>query len=191
MKPKKILFIAFVVVVVVQLSVPAVMILKHEDVLQTGTVYKFKTAPIDPNDPFRGKYISLNFDDALTFYDSNENFNKQETAFVLLDNDAEGFAKIKAVLKQEPDNQQDYVKVKVYHAYGSNHHRIRITYPFDKFYMEESKAPDAENRYRQSVGKPDKKPAYALIAVKNGTAVLKDVIIDGHSVNDIVNQTGK
>ena len=112
----------------------------------------------------------------------------QETAFVLLDKDAEGFAKIIAVLKQEPDNQHDYVKVKIYRAYGSDKNRFRITYPFDRFYMEETKAPDAEKIYRQSAGDPDKKPAYTLVAVKNGNAVLKDVIINGRSVKDIVNK---
>ncbi len=188
MRSKKILIIAFVVVVVVQLLVPLTMILKHEDVLQTGKIYKFKTAPIDPNDPFRGKYITLNFDRALTIYASNENFDGQKPAFVLLDKDTEGFAKIKAVLKQEPENQSDYVRAKAYKPYGANENRIRITYPFDRFYMEECKAPDAEKIYRQSAGEPDKKPAYALVAVKNGNAVLKDVIIDGRSVKDITNR---
>ena len=188
MKHKKIIIIVFVVVALVQLFVPLKMILKHEDVLQTGNVYKFKTAPIDPNDPFRGKYITLNFDRDLTLYTSNEKFEGQETAFVLLDKDTEGFAKIKAVLKQEPDNQHDYVRVKVYKPYGANENRIRITYPFDRFYMEESKASDAEKIYRQSAGEPDEKPSYALVAVKNGNAVLKDVIIDGRSVKDIVKQ---
>ena len=178
----------FVVVALVQLFVPLKMIMKHEDVLRTGNIYKFKTAPIDPNDPFRGKYMTLNFDRALTLYASNEKFEGQETAFVLLDKDTEGFAKIKAVLKQEPDNQHDYVKVKVYKPYVANENRIRITYPFDRFYMEETKAPDAEKIYRRSAGDPDKKPAYALVAVKNGNAVLKDVIIDGRSVKDIAKQ---
>ena len=186
MKFKNTHIIAFIAMLIVQLLVPFTMILKHESVLQTGNVFKFKTAPIDPNDPFRGKYIRLNFDNALTIYNSKVDFDGQESAFVLLDKDADGFAKIKDVTKEEPDNREDYVKVKIYHAYGSNHHRIRIIYPFDKFYMEETKAPEAEIRSRRSFGNPDKKQSYALVAIKNGNAVLKDVIIDGRSVKDIV-----
>ena len=52
----------FVLVALMQLFVPANMIWSREKVLNEGKIYKFKTAPIDPNDPFRGKYISLNFE---------------------------------------------------------------------------------------------------------------------------------
>lgn len=52
--------------------------------------------------------------------------------------------------------------------------------------MEETKAQPAEIIYRESVGKPHKKPAYALVAINKGRGVIKDLIIDGRSVKDIV-----
>ena len=55
------IFIIFIVVGLVQLFVPANMILNEETILKSGTVYKFKTRPVDPNDPFKGKYINLNY----------------------------------------------------------------------------------------------------------------------------------
>lgn len=63
MKNKKILFILFITVVIAQLFIPVKIILNKEDILKTGTAFKFKTAPIDPTDPFRGEYIILNFDE--------------------------------------------------------------------------------------------------------------------------------
>lgn len=63
MNKKKILLLSFFLVAVVQLYVPSKMIWDREEVLRTGTEYKFRTAPIDPTDPFRGKYITLRFDD--------------------------------------------------------------------------------------------------------------------------------
>ena len=51
----KILLSVFILVALVQLFVPAKMILDREDILDMGKEYKFKTEPIDPNDPFRGK----------------------------------------------------------------------------------------------------------------------------------------
>ncbi|MCX7044402.1 MAG: GDYXXLXY domain-containing protein [Candidatus Sumerlaeota bacterium] len=42
-----------------QLSVPAWMIWRHENVLDAGWQYKFRTAPVDPADPFRGRYVAL------------------------------------------------------------------------------------------------------------------------------------
>lgn len=54
MTNKKTLLSVFILVAIVQLYVPAKMILDREDILDTGKEYKFKTEPIDPNDPFRG-----------------------------------------------------------------------------------------------------------------------------------------
>ena len=59
---KKTQIVLFVLVALAQLYVPAKMIWDQEDVLKNGSEYKFKTDPVDPNDPFRGKYITLSFD---------------------------------------------------------------------------------------------------------------------------------
>ena len=48
--------------VMVHLYVPAKMIFNKEAVLAQGKDYRFKTAPIDPYDPFRGKYIDLYYE---------------------------------------------------------------------------------------------------------------------------------
>ena len=63
MKTKLVYITAFVLIVLAQWYVPALMISEHEDVAANGKVLKFKTAPIDPYDAFRGKYIMLNFRD--------------------------------------------------------------------------------------------------------------------------------
>ena len=63
MNRKTILWVAFIVVALVQLYVPAQMIWESEGVIAAGTAYKFNTAPVDPKDPFRGKYITLNYSD--------------------------------------------------------------------------------------------------------------------------------
>ena len=60
---KKITWICFVLLVVLQLWAPASMIYNREDVLKNGKAFKFRTAPVDPSDPFRGKYIVLSFDE--------------------------------------------------------------------------------------------------------------------------------
>ena len=45
----------------VQLSVPAWMIIDRESVIAEGREYKFEAAPLDPYDPFKGKYITLRY----------------------------------------------------------------------------------------------------------------------------------
>ncbi|HUR30287.1 MAG TPA: GDYXXLXY domain-containing protein, partial [Saprospiraceae bacterium] len=79
---KIILPIAFAIMVLVQLYVPASMIMESEKVLKEGKEFKFKTAPVDPTDPFRGKYVELNFD-AINFRGPiRDTFNYGEMVYV-------------------------------------------------------------------------------------------------------------
>ena len=102
MNSKKIIFLAFILVALVQIYVPAKIILDRAIVLNSGKEFKFKTAPIDPSDPFRGKYINLNFNDNTIEIQNKENWARGETVFVLLTTDNNGFAKIKSVSKAKP-----------------------------------------------------------------------------------------
>ena len=185
MNSKKILLSIFILVALVQLYVPASMIWSREKVLSEGTVYKFKTAPIDPNDPFRGKYISLNFDENTVEVENAEDWLKQQEAYAILTTDKDGFARIRSVTKEIPVGDEDYIKVKVLFVSLNDENKVEIEYPFDRFYMEESKAYDAELLHRESL-KDTSKITYALVSVKNGEAVLKDVLIDGVSIKEIV-----
>ena len=186
MNSKKIIFLAFIVVALVQIYVPARIILDRTIVLNSGKEFKFKTAPIDPNDPFRGKYINLNFNDNTIGIQSKEHWARGETVFVLLTTDNNGFAKIRSVSKAKPSDTRDFLKAKVDHVIYDGS-KLFIEYPFERFYMEESKAYDAELTYNRTL--PDtSQVAYALVNIKNGESVLKDVMINGISIVEIVKQ---
>lgn len=186
MNSKKIILLAFILVALVQIYFPARFIIDRSIILSSGKEFKFKTAPIDPSDPFRGKYINLNFNENTFEIQNKENWTRGETVFVLLVNDNNGFAKIKSVSKVKPLDSQDFLKAKVgYVIYDGL--KLSIEYPFDRFYMEESKASDAELTYRRAV--PDSNQVtYALVNIKNGESVLKDVMINGISIREIVKQ---
>ena len=62
MKKLAALWILFAAAVVAQWAAPLSMIFRSERVLSGGQAFKFKTAPVDPVDAFRGRYIALNFD---------------------------------------------------------------------------------------------------------------------------------
>ena len=63
--------------------------------------------------------------------------------------------------------------------------KISIDYPFDTYYMEESKAYDAELTYQRSQ-LDSTQITFALVHIKNGKAVLKNVLIDGVPIREIV-----
>ncbi len=183
----KILFPLFILLALVQLFVPAKMILDREDILKTGKEFKFRTAPIDPNDPFRGKYITLSFSNTTFDVQDGDEWNRDEDVYVLLKEDIEGFAIIKSVSKDKPSEKQDFVKAKIRNGgwkFNFNNN-ITIDYPFDRYYMEESKAYDAELAYRDAQINEDN-ITYALVSIKDGDAVLKDVFINDVSIKEIV-----
>lgn len=182
---KKILLSVFILVALVQLFVPAKMILDREDILDMGKEYKFKTEPIDPNDPFRGKYITLRYEENMIEIQNEKDWIRGEIIYVFLTTDNEGFAKIKSVSKENPTDNQDFLKTKVSHVTGNGSNKLTIDYPFDRYYMEESKAYDAELTYRKSQ-LDTSQIAYALVSIKDGEAVLKDVLINGVSIREIV-----
>jgi uncharacterized membrane-anchored protein len=173
--------------VAVQLVVPASMIYNAEAIIAKGTEYKFITTPIDPTDPFRGKYITLSYRENRFQIYNPEEWSTNEIVFVTLTTDENGYAKISSVSKKMPADQQDFVKAKV--SYVTNMENednyLTISYPFDRYYMEESKASDAETLYLESL-RDTNLITYGLVNIKAGEAVLKDVMIDGKSIKEMV-----
>lgn len=182
MNNKKIIFIVFILVALAQLFVPAKMILDREEVLNEGKEFKFRTAPIDPNDPFRGKYIVLSFENNTVDIQNQEDWLEGEAIYVLLSEDGSGYVTLDSVSKDKSAFTQDFLKAKVSWVNGN---KLTVEYPFDRYYMEESKAYDAELEYRESQIDTTR-IAYALVSIKDGEAVLKDVLIDGIPIREIV-----
>jgi len=54
----------YLVAVLAQVAVPATMIWGRERTLAVGSVYKFRTQPVDPYDAFRGRYVSLRIEES-------------------------------------------------------------------------------------------------------------------------------
>jgi len=184
------IFILFIVVAMIQFSIPAKMIFDREDILKTGEIYKFKTQPIDPNDPFRGKYITLNYElDSSKTIDST--WYRDEEILVYLEKDKSGFAQLKTVSKVKLDIKHDFVTAKV-SWYNRNDNIVNFDLDFDRYYMEEFKAKPAEDIYRKYNRRQDiTNTTFALVAVKNGEAVLKDVLINDKSIKDYIEEVDK
>lgn len=151
------------------------MIFDQEHVITTGKAYKFKTRPIDPSDPFKGKYIHLNYDINSVPTNDSTWFN-YEPIFISLTTDSLGYAMVKKVARQKPDNS-NYIKAEVnwYNAYKKE---VNFSIPFDEFYMNENKAYDAELAYMEAQRDTLPNNTYALVYVLNGVGVMDNVFID-------------
>lgn len=181
---KKIILLLFVVMCLVQWYVPAKMIADQETVLKEGKVYKFKTAPVDPADPFRGKYIVLSFEENRFGVSDYNKWLDVHDVYVSL-RDSAGFARIHNISVTEPQDT-DYVKARVTYVTTYEPYTLWIEYPFDRFYLEESKASEAEKVYWESQRNDSTQATYAEVSIRNGDAALIDVKINDRSIVDIV-----
>ena len=82
----------FIVMCLLQWLVPGKMIYDSERVIDEGVLYKFKTQPIDPSDPFRGKYITLSFNANSLVLPDSADWVSGEEVFVTFTTDSTGFA---------------------------------------------------------------------------------------------------
>ena len=169
------IFSLFVLLALIQLSVPAQMIFKRESILNTGIAYKFKTQPVDPSDPFKGKYIFLNYD-VNNIKVENRDWQRQQNVYISIANDSLGFVKATSASIKQPKNGM-FVKARV-DWYSVKDNSLRFTFPFNEFYMEESKAYNAEIAHRNAQRDSLPNNTYALVFVKDGQAVLDNVFIN-------------
>lgn len=167
------------------------MIFNNEETISKGTEYKFKCMPIDPNDPFRGKYITLSYEVENTEYDQTigEEYFSDQVLYGTVDVGPDGFAIITHLYTSESDISEDYIAVRI--VYVAQDH-LKIDVPLDRFYMEEALAQPAE-KLVQSQRRDTSIQVYALVSLLRGNPVLTDVYVDGDPIAEYVrlNQDSK
>lgn len=192
MKKPIISIFIFIVLAVAQWLFTGSMIYNKESVLRNGKAYRFKTEPVDPSDPFKGRYIYLSFKEReyVTSQPLKEfqDYSSGEELYVLLTTDS-GYAKIAGLSAKQP-LKGDYIKAKfgyINNKYeddtlANKHYAITIDYPFTEFYMDEYKAPKAETAYREA-NRNANSNCYALVKVLNGDAVTENVFINDKPIS--------
>ena len=183
MKNKKYIFILFILVVLIQLFVPLNITFEHKNILKNGKEYKFEVAPIDPTDPFRGKYITLRYKNNTFMVKNYVSWKRNDDVYVLFSTDNKGFAKIKSISKKKPGNNKFYLKSTIIYLNYINK-EIIINYPFNRYYIGEYKAKKTEEIYRKYLN-DSTKTIYALVKIKNGKAVIKDIRVNKKSIKQL------
>ena len=171
---KSTILTCFVILCLVQLVIPVSMIHKREATLRHGDVFKFKTAPVDPYDAFRGRYVALNYDQSTV--NGNwpvKDYRRGRVVYAILDRDADGFAQITDVRLERPEGQS-FIKVRVGWSSGG---RLTLRLPFDRFYMDEFEAPVAEREFVWQRNR-EERTAYALTRIRDGFGVIEDLIVE-------------
>jgi uncharacterized membrane-anchored protein len=158
-----------------QLGAATAGIVTHERTLRSATAVRLAVVPVDPADPFRGRYVQLRFGIEQQDAVLSGSLAPTRAAYAILDQDASGLAHVKFVSQQRPRSGV-YLSVR---AWSSAPGRARIEVPFDRYYMHEELAPRAEAAYRERVGGRD---SYASVRVRDGHAVIEAVYVGGRSI---------
>jgi uncharacterized membrane-anchored protein len=166
--------IVFILVALAQLAVPASLIWKREQTFRRGSVWKFRTAPVDPIDAFRGRYVSLQFEVETQEISPPPNLESGQKVFVTVRANAEGFAEIDQVLPARPAGD-DFIEAQLS---GKT-----VSLPFDKYWVTERDAPAAEAAYRDQ-SRRDKRNAFVTVRVFRGDAAMEQLFLDNQPLGE-------
>lgn len=184
------LIIAFFVVMFLYLAYPAYLIATHENILTTGEVYRFKPQPVDPYDAFRGKYIVLSYEqNSLQYPDAMNTFDFNSRAYLKVETDAQGFAKITDAYTTAPDFS-NYIEVQINYT-DSN--VVYFNLPFTRYYMNEDYALAAEKAYNDMVGLQNREDstsvaAYVDVRIKDGVGIIEELYLKGKPIMEYLKE---
>jgi uncharacterized membrane-anchored protein len=169
--------VIFIFVALLQLSVPALMAWGRIQTLAHGRVWKFKTAPVDPEDAVRGRYVRLRF--LAEDFTQPDKFAANDTVYAVLKETADGFAEIDHT-STTPISGDNVVKVEPGGNWDGMQH---IVIPFTQFWITEKSAPAAEKAYREN-SQRGKENAYVTVRVRDGDAALEQLYIDNQPLTE-------
>jgi hypothetical protein len=197
--------VLLIVLSAAQLTAAAWSIVRYEVTLAAGRVYRVKTVPVDPADPFRGRYVAIRpvltlpnpvAPEVASLLDQVGAFRPntaRKRAYAALGQDGDGFARVEQVVA-EPPTSGDYLEIAEVRRRTNGPpdpdrqpELVRdIVLPFDRYYMAEAAAPAAEQRYRETVGRDGDTRTWITIRVRNGVGVIEGLFIDGVRIEDAV-----
>lgn len=189
---KKLSYIILGILIIAQLAVPFSMIRSQENTLRNGELFRLKTRPIDPVDPFRGRYVWLGYeDDYIPFsQDEKPKIRYKEPIYASIETGSDGFAHFTDWSREKP-SEGSFLKTRyqgqktVWNQETKKHiyKGVRLDIPFDRFYMDEAKAPRAEILAREATRSTN---CWVNVRILNGKAVIEDVFAEGQSLRELV-----
>ncbi len=176
---KKLIFLSFAMIL---LSVPVYLMMTSEDVLDNGNRHKLRLQAYDPFDPFRGKYLRLNYDNTVV---CDEDLSEGDAVFITLEKDSLGFSNFANGSRSKPENSTDYFESIVLNKWDG-----ALQFKLDnltKYFINEDKASPAEELiWDYQRNKPDS--IYIAIRILDGEVRLEDIYIEETPLLEFLDQ---
>lgn len=174
MKPLKLVLLG--ALVLAQLAVPAQMVLDQVMVRARGVQLKIRCSPVDPVHPFMGRYVRLNLSGEVAAPKSRPGrAGGMRDAWVTYTLDEQGYVTPTALYWVRP---KDAPSLKVQTLGSVQDGKIRFSYPFDRYYMNEMKAPEVDRAMAGGRWNPRPREVFVTVRVLGDTAVLEELYLD-------------
>lgn len=177
MQNKLILIPGFILMVALQWYFPLHTIMNKENTIQDGTLYKFEANPYIPSDIYQGVDIYLNLKEATVNVENAYDWQSGDHIYVSLSMDSTGFAQVNSLHKEKPTSG-DFVSAIVSYSYNDSLQQAVINYPFSTYYLRDSEATEQILKEQGDTTLP----AYIVVNVLNGDAVVTDLVVNGRSL---------
>ena len=183
------LIIGFICLACIQIAAPISMIAGREAILKNGEQFRFKTKPVDPYDAFRGRYVALSVKESV--FKLPKGLDKREITrgsdvYAIISLDNQGYAVFSELAKARPKSGA-YIKTKVRYVAGGDAY---LDLPIGRYYMEEKRAPQAEQLYREH-SRRQAEDAYVVVRVKDGDVAIESLYVGGKRIEDALKDSGK
>ena len=192
---KKLSLIILGILIAAQFAVLFSMIQSRENILRNGELFQLKTRPIDPADPFQGRYVRLSFENNYIPYskEAHPDIDYKAAIYATIELGEDGFAHFTEWHREKPTTGH-FLKTRALgrradwnsETKKSVYKGLRLDIPFDRYYMDEAKAPRAEQLVRDSTRSTN---CWVSIRILNGKAVIEDVFAEGKSLRILAEQT--
>ena len=171
----------FSAMVLAQLGAPIWMIAQSEWTLRTGRLFRFHTAPVDPYDAFRGRFVALRIEPNTAPAPPGISLEPNQKVYVRLTEDDRGFARIESLSIERPTDDA-YLEATVMNPYGIP---VALRFPFDRYYLQENLAPKAEKAYQEHSSR-GVRDAYITVRVQAGIAEIEGLYIGDRRIDDFL-----
>lgn len=194
LKNNKLLLALFLLTVAAGIWYPVLKIIRFEFPLSPPAVFRFSATLYDPYDPFRGRYVALQGKSQTLV--SDEPIDYYAGSYAVLENDEKGLAKVVG-LTRKPEPGKPAIRTSYVSRYSGapgkdaepkKTHNYVVSFPFNRFYMNEKLAPEAERAFRYAA----RSGMECVIVVKvyaDGNYAITDLEIDGMPIREFLKKT--
>ena len=180
---RRLILVLFLAACAAQWIAASWKIVERELTLRRGDVYRFKTAPVDPVDAFRGRYVAVRVEENTVPFEGPWERKHDRWLFAELGVGEDGFARFVKLHDQLPLDTPG-IRTRIT-SFNDQEKKVWLKLPLDRFYLSERIAPEAERAYREH-SRQEAQDAWLAVRVWRGRAAIEGLYIGDRPILDVL-----